>query len=115
MEDPDGELLARVVETKDFFRSVLYDDSLDDWNLARDFGMFLIRIEPEEIMGHALLARAYRHLGDSQHALEELEQCQIRATQGQLRPSETELFSPFLAEEEKLLSRGSAKAEPDKA
>jgi tetratricopeptide (TPR) repeat protein len=104
MEDPDGELLTRISETKDFVRRVLYDDSLDDWNLAKDFGEFLLRLDPEEILGHALLARAYRHLGNSERALEELERCRVRVTHGQLRPLEREFFPPFLAEEDRLLS-----------
>ena len=114
MEDPDGELLTRVTETKDFVQRVLYDDSLDDWNLAKDFGEFLLRLDPDEILGHALLARAYKHLGDSQRAIRELEQCRARATQGQLKPSEVEVFSPFLAKEEKLLSEGPAKEREDR-
>jgi hypothetical protein len=110
--DPD-EVLTRVVsaiEKKDFFRSVLLHDTFDDWSLAKEFGEFLIRIQPEqEIMGHALLARACRHLGDSERALEELEQCRVRAAQRELPSSEIELFRSFLAEEEKLLSGGDGK------
>lgn len=111
MEDPDRELLTRVTETKDFVQRVLYDDNLDDWNLAKDFGKFVLRLDPEGILGHALLARAHRHLGDTQRALQELERCRASVAQGQLKPSEVEVFSPFLAEEERLLSQGSASAE----
>ena len=110
----DRELLTKVSETNDFFGSVLQRDSLDDWNLAKDFGEFLLRLDPDEILGHALLSRAYRHLGDSQRALQELEQCRARAMQGQLKPSEVEVFSPFLAKEEKLLSEGPAKEREDR-
>ena len=102
--DPDAEILTRVSKIEKFFESFLYKDSLDDWQLAKDLGELLVRIDGEGIMGHALLARAYRHLGDSERALEELRQCRLRFAQGELRPSETELFSPFLAEEERLLS-----------
>ena len=98
--DSDGEILARVLKSKNFFHSVLYEDRLDDWNVAKDLGEFLIRINPEEIMGHALVARASRHLGDLQRALEELEHCRVRT----MHPSETDLFLSFLAHEEKLLS-----------
>jgi hypothetical protein len=111
----DRELLTKVSETNDFFGSVLQRDSLDDWNLAKDFGEFMIRLDPEEPMGHALLARAYRHLGDSQRALEELERCRASPMHGRMKPPQTELFSTFLAEEEKLLSGRSARAEPDNA
>jgi hypothetical protein len=101
----DGELLARVLGTKDFFECVVYRDNLNDWSLARDFGDFLVRIEPDdEIMGHAFLARAYRHLGDSRRAVEELQQCRVLALNRQLKPWESELFLPFLAQEEKLHS-----------
>lgn len=102
MHDPD-EVLTRIVnaiEKKDFFRSILLNDAFDDWNLAKDFGSFLTRIEPEEVMGHALLARAYRHLGELENALAELKQCRVRVA----HPSEKELFLTFVAEEEKLLS-----------
>ncbi len=107
--DLDAELLTRIGNIKDFFESVLQNDALDDWHLARDLGEFLIRTEPEEVMGHALVARASRHLGDLDRALQELEQCRIRHK----HPSETDLFVSFLAEEEKLLAGGSARAEPD--
>jgi hypothetical protein len=103
--DSDGELLTKILNTKEFFRSALYSDNLDDWTLAKELGEFLVRIEPDsEIMGHALLVRAYRHLGERCRALEELEQCRVRTAQRELKPWEKELFVPFLAEEEKLLS-----------
>jgi len=106
MNDPDADLLARVVQTGDFFHLVLSKDSLDDWNLARRLGEFLTRIEPDEAMGHAVLARAYRHLGDSKRALEELEQCRLRVRRGNMKASEAKLFSSLLAEEERLLGAG---------
>jgi hypothetical protein len=103
MSDPDEVLLARVVssiEKKDFCRSILVDDVFDDWHLAQDFANFLIRIEPEEIMGHAILARAYRHLGERKKARLELEKCRVRTP----HPAEEELLRGFLESEDKLLS-----------
>ena len=102
--EPEAEILTRVAKIEDFFQAVLYKDALDDWNLAKDLGEFLIRFEPEEVMGHALVARASRHLGDRERALSELVQCRIMAK----HPSEIEMFIAFLAEEEKLLSEGKA-------
>jgi hypothetical protein len=68
--DRDNDLLQRVVaaiDKADFFRSILQNDTFEDWNLAKEFGEFLVRIEPDsEVMGHALLVRAHRHLGNSQ-------------------------------------------------
>jgi hypothetical protein len=100
-----GDLLTRVVEAvekRDFFRSILLNDNFDDWDLAKDFGNFLIRLEPEELMGHALLARAYRHLGDTDNALSELKECRQKVA----HPSEEQLFASFLTEEEMLLTKG---------
>ena len=101
----NGELLAKVIQHKDFFQSVLYDDHLEDWNLAKELGEFLVRIEPDpEIMGHALLTRAHRHLGNRQLALAELKECKLRASNRDLKPWEAELFLSLLSEEEKLLA-----------
>lgn len=101
----DGELLAKVIQKKDFFERVL-DDSFDDWSLAKELGEFLVRIEPDsEIMGHLLLTRASRHLGDSQRALDELRACQVRASNRELKPWEKDLFLPLLSKEEELLSQ----------
>src|SRR5437762_12050894 len=78
--DSDKDLLTRVVgaiDKKDFFQSTLLNDTFDDWNMVKDLGEFLVRILPDsEVMGHALLARAHRHLGNSNLARAELKQCQ---------------------------------------
>lgn len=66
--DSDKELLRRVVnaiDKKDLFRSTLLSDTFDDWNLAKDLGEFLVRVGSDsEVIGHALLTRAHRHLGN---------------------------------------------------
>ena len=101
----DRELLARVIKTKGFLESVFLEDSLDDWSLAKDLGEFLVRNEPDsDMMGHALLARAHRHLGSRERALQELKECQTRAAQRELKPWEVEFFLPLIQEEEKFLS-----------
>jgi len=108
----DGELLAKVIQHKDFFQSVLCDDNFADWNLAKELGEFLVRIEPDpEIMGHALLIRAHRHLGNRQLALAELKECKLRASNRDLKPWEAELFLPLLAEEQQLLVPGDSATE----
>ena len=103
--DPD-EVLTRVVEATeqcDFFQLTLVNDAFNNWVLAKDFGTFLTRIAPQEAVGYALLARAYRHLGKPRLALESLEQCRIRISPEKPGDMEAEFFSPFLAEEEKHL------------
>jgi hypothetical protein len=108
--DSDAELLLRVNSTKDFFGSVFNRDAFDDWNLAKDFGEFLVRILPDsDIMGHAVLARAHRHLGNTEQALAELNRCRAQAGKRKLKPWEAEIFCPFLQKEEGLLSEGPAR------
>jgi len=108
MQDHDGELLARISE--DFFPRVMGEDNLDDWNLAQDFGEFLLRIAPEEVIGHALLARASRHLGQLERATEELKLCRIQAKTGELSAMERDFLLSFLGKEEQLLSRPNSPA-----
>lgn len=111
----DGELLARVLEKKDFLQSVISDDASQDWALVRDLGEFLGRIEPDsEILGHALMARAYRHLSDLGRARSELAECRLRATNRELKPWEVEMLIPFLDKEENLLPRTPLDPEPDR-
>lgn len=105
--DSEKELLTRLVasiDKKDFFQSTLSSDTFDDWNLVKDFGEFLIRTEPDSgVMGHALLVRAHRHLGNRELALAELKECYTRTATRKLEPWEAEMLLPLLAEEEKLL------------
>ncbi len=104
MDDPDGEILTKVSKIDKFFESVLYEDSLEDWKLAKDLGELLIRLDGEEISGHALLARSCRHLGDLERAGTELERCRVLVEYPMIKDGK-ELFLSFLAEEERLLSK----------
>jgi hypothetical protein len=102
--DLEKELLTRVNDNKDFFGSVFFRDTLDDWNVAKDLGEFLVRTLPDsEVMGHALLTRAHRHLGNRELAIEELKQCQLRTANRKLEPWEIEMLLPLLTEEERHL------------
>jgi len=109
--DPDKELLTSVSQKKDFVPSIVFNDSSDDWNLARELGEFLVRTGPELAIGHALVARASRHLGDLDRAYEALKRCR----QLPMEPAEAADLLPLLAEEENHLSRGPGEPEPDKA
>src|SRR5258708_39478232 len=73
--EEDSKLLARVLEQRALLEDVLLNDALEDWNLAKDLGEFLVRMLPEDIVGHALLVRACRHTGDIKRAVEELTVC----------------------------------------
>ena len=106
--DTDASILTRVTTIENFFESVLHKDSLDDWSLAKDLGELLIRIDTEEIMGHALLARACRHIGDHKRAREELDKCRELVARQELMPPQLDLFLPVLSEEEKYLPESSS-------
>jgi hypothetical protein len=97
-------MLAEVSSRKDLFQSVLYGDCFDNWELVRDLGEFLIRIEPAEIMGHVILTRAYRHLSVRERAVEELGRCRDLMKGRELHAWETQLFLPLLDVEERTLS-----------
>jgi hypothetical protein len=98
--DPELQLLKKIAEIKGFCQAALQEDKLEDWNLARDLGEFLIRIGPDEAIGHALVARASRHLGDVDRAREALQHCRLAP----MGPREAEVLIPLLAEEEQHLS-----------
>ena len=97
--DPDKELFSKLSQIKDFAKEAIYNDTLEDWNLAKHFGEFMIRIAPQDILGHALVARACRHLGDRARALEEIQRCRALFTSGDLGTMELEVFGPFLEKE----------------
>lgn len=99
MDDPDKELFSRLSEIRDFAEAAVHNDTLEDWGLARNFGEFMIRIAPQDILGHALLARASRHLGDSTRALEEIERCRAFFASGGLTTMEREVYGRFLEKE----------------
>ena len=103
--DPDKELFSRLSRVNDFAKEAIYNDTLEDWSLAKDFGEYLVRTAPQDILGHALLARACRHLGDRTRALEEIQRCQILFTSGELKRMELEVFGPFL-ERKRLIGGG---------
>lgn len=100
--DPDKELFSRLTQIEDFAERVLRSDTLEDWDLARNFGEFMIRIAPHDILGHAMLARASRHLGDRPRALQEIQWCRDFFNSGDLTTMEREVFGPFLEKETRL-------------
>src|SRR5690349_17103203 len=69
------EVLNRVLQKEGFSGSLLSEDSVDDWALARDLGEYRVLVNPEMLVGHLILARASRHLGDEPRALEEVARC----------------------------------------
>jgi hypothetical protein len=99
--DPEGRMIERVAQVKDFFQCVLREDRLADWSLAKEFAEFLIRIGPDGAIGYALMARACRHLGEFELAREALQRCRALP----MGTGEAEILLPLVAEEEKHLSR----------
>jgi hypothetical protein len=99
----DKELLLRVTEDKDFMRRLLLEDKLDDWGFARKWAEFVLRIDPEDLVHHLILARAYRHLGDETLAISELELCQRIIESGNLGAVDREVVIPMVEGEKRLL------------
>src|SRR5437588_4134165 len=99
--NPELDLLRRISATEDFFRSVLFGDNLHDWSLAKDFGEFLIRIVPEDLGAHLILAKAYRHLGDQHGAAESLRRCRGLLAADRVGAVEKEALLPILQNEER--------------
>jgi hypothetical protein len=97
----DCELLRKVIEHKDFFDAVLYKDAIDDWTLAKEFGDFLVKIEPQWVMGYLIRTRAFRHLGDLNSARSQLRECQVRVPQ--IKEAEAKFLLPLLDQETGLL------------
>jgi hypothetical protein len=60
--------------TKEFL-SDLFADNLEDWAAARKYGEFLTARCPTLLIGHLVLCRALRHMGDVQLAMNELHIC----------------------------------------
>lgn len=96
LNDPDGELLDRLSKTEGFFEGAILRDDFRDWTLAKDFGEFVIRIAPDEILGHALVARACRHLGEQDCASEEIRKTKSLFKNGTLAPMDVDIFGTFL-------------------
>lgn len=103
-DDPDLSLLRRVNAIDNFFETVLLDDSFGDWELARQFGEFLVHLGHEEFVSHLILTRAYRNLGDRQRAAVELMRCQTVADMGALGPAEAEVLLPVMQKEAERLT-----------
>jgi len=107
--DADSQLLARVLKQEKFLEAVLLNDALEDWDLAKDLGEFLVRVFPEDIIGHALLVRAFRNTGKLTRAVEELAACREFIERHELTPKQLDLFLPMLESEEKSLRTASAR------
>ena len=102
-DDKELELLRKVTSTEEFFRSVLVDDNLQDWSLAREFGELLTRIMPDSAVGPIVAARACRHLGDATAAMAALARCRAIMSSEEAIEGEKHLLLPTLEEEERLL------------
>lgn len=118
----DDELFAAILANKDFARyrgapkraleqegflcSLLFEDVVDDWLLARDLGEYLVLVYPDLLVGHLILAKACRHLSDSVRALQQIARCREIIASGGLPPVEMRLLAPVVDGEARLLSVG---------
>jgi hypothetical protein len=88
--------------TKEFLEELLAD-RLEDWSQAKAYGEFLTSRYPELLIGHLILCRAYRHMGDLPCALEELRDC--KSIISKVDFFEQEFIPEFTEEERKLLTQ----------
>ena len=98
----DRELLVRVTAIKDFVGRALLRDDIPDWQLAEEYGAFLSRIGTDDVVTHLLLAKAHRHLGESQKAAAELARCREIMLSGKASQTEIEALSEVIETEERL-------------
>ena len=98
------EVFTRVRQKEGFSGSLLSEDSVDDWALARDLGEYHVLVSPDMLVGHLILARACRHLGDEPRALEEVARCRELLSTERILPIERNVLVPQLEREERLLS-----------
>ena len=103
--DWESDALRRITASKDFAGAILVADDVDDWSLAKQFGEILVRVLPGYLIGHLILARAYRHIGEPQLAAEQIETCRRLISDAAQPAISQEWLLPVLAEEEKHLAR----------
>jgi hypothetical protein len=97
----DEELLDRAIRMDNFSGSILVEDKFDDWSLAKEVGKYLIRVDSTLLIGHLVLARACRHLGQLAQAADELDVCRTLVERGNLG-GEVALLPTFDEEERNL-------------
>ncbi len=100
-----GRVMRKVVDKKDFLRSVILEDHADDWILARQFGECLVLSLPDYLVGHFILCRACRHLGDLPRATEALARCREVIASRTSPRMEMEVFVPLVEREAELLAQ----------
>ena len=100
----EGELFTKVLAEKDFARLLVFEDFARDWELARDLGEYLDRIEPDLLIAHVILAKAYRHVGDLSRARAELDHRESLITRTTVAALERDSLGPVIDQEERLLS-----------
>ena len=90
----DADMLDKVIANEDFIAAVIREDSSCDWELARNLGEYLLRIDPRQSFGFLILIRALRHLGDSEEAARKftLYRDAVRCDSGASEDYETKLL-----------------------
>lgn len=64
MCDSDLDILNRACEYEDFCGSVVRENGIEDWELARRIGDMFVSLCPEDPFGYLAIARACRHFGE---------------------------------------------------
>jgi hypothetical protein len=101
--DRDLEMMNEVTANEDFIRG-LFLDTLNEWSLAKEYGEFLVKNVPQLFLGHVVLARAHRHLGERDRAREKIAECRKMTERADF--DELSSLPDFEYEERQLLSEG---------
>ena len=94
-----------VRDKKDFIHSVISEDNADDWILARQLGECWTLTIPGYLVGHFILCRACRHLGDVPRATEALARCREVIASRTSPRMEMEVLVPLVEGESELLAQ----------
>jgi hypothetical protein len=100
-----GGVMKKVRDKKDFIHSVISEDNADDWILTRQLGECLVlHLGPGYLVGHFILCRACRHLGDVPRATEALARCREVIASRTSPRMEMEVLVPLVERESQLLT-----------
>lgn len=90
-------LFQRVTENPHLLWDVFGDKAETDWQLALQWGAFLVDTVPADLLGHFLCARASRHLGRAEAA-----ECELKASialLGSCSADDRSVFDELIANE----------------
>jgi hypothetical protein len=96
--------LGKVLEDEGFVENLLLHDRVEDWQLARDLGQYLVLTGSDLLIGHVIVARASRHLGSHSETKAALRNCYGLIRRGATSAMELNVLTPIIEAEERAVS-----------